>query len=326
MGRQVVMMTVVLMELARHSTALAGLYNMSCGYGAMNISESGTEEQRHRLLPGLLAGETLVAYGLSEPDVGADLGNVKTAAVRQGDTVVVNGAKRWTTGAQLADYIYALVRTGPAEDRRNNLSFLLIPTTAPGVTIQSIGVMGGHGLPTNDVIFENVEIPFANVVGGEGGWNNGWSILAGPALEVEKLGPTAIALGNAEAALAEAWEYSQQRVQGGRRICGHQAVRHVLADAQTKVQACRLMLAHAAWLVETHQSSAIATSMAKLFVCETARDVVLACQQYVMGAYGYAKGFNMERYVRDVLSAPIVGGSTAIQRNNIANLMKLPKQ
>jgi len=326
MGRQVVMMTVVLMELARHSTALAGLYNMSCGYGAMNISESGTEEQRHRLLPGLLAGETLVAYGLSEPDVGADLGNVKTAAVRQGDTVVVNGAKRWTTGAQLADYIYALVRTGPAEDRRNNLSFLLIPTTAPGVTIQSIGVMGGHGLPTNDVIFENVEIPFANVVGGEAGWNNGWSILAGPALEVEKLGPTAIALGNAEAALAEAWEYSQQRVQGGRRICGHQAVRHVLADAQTKVQACRLMLAHAAWLVETHQSSAIATSMAKLFVCETARDVVLACQQYVMGAYGYAKGFNMERYVRDVLSAPIVGGSTAIQRNNIANLMKLPKQ
>jgi alkylation response protein AidB-like acyl-CoA dehydrogenase len=299
---------------------------MSSGYGAMNVAESGTEEQKRRLLPGLLAGDTLVAYGLSEPDVGADLANVKTTATRKGDKVIVKGMKRWCTGASLADYVYALVRTGPADQRRKNLSFLLIPTSASGVTIQRIPVMGGHGLPTNDVTFDDVEIPFDNVVGGESGWNNGWSILAGPALEVEKLGPTAIALGVAEAALEEAWEYSQQRVQGGRHICGHQAVRHVLSDAQTRLQACRLMLSHAAWLVETHQPSAVATSMAKLFICETARDIVLNCQQYVMGAYGYATGFNMERYLRDVLSAPIAGGSTAIQRNNIANLMKLPRE
>ena len=185
--------------------------------------------------------------------------------------------------------------------------------------------MGGRGLPTNDVTFDHVEVPFDLVVGGEAGWNNAWSMLTGPALEIEKLAPTAIALGTAEAALEEAWEYSQQRVQGGKRICAHQAVRHVLADAQAKIQACRLMLANAAWLVETRRPSAAITSMAKLYVCETARDIVLNCQQYVMGAYGYAEGFNMERYVRDVLAAPIVGGSTAIQRNNIANLMSLPK-
>ena len=123
----------------------------------------------------------------------------------------------------------------------------------------------------------------------------------------------------------EAWQYSQERVQGGKHICGHQAVRHVLADCQTKLQACRLMLQHAAWLVETGQPSAVATSMAKLFISENARDIAIDCQQYVMGAYGYATGFGMERYVRDILAVPIYGGSTAIQRNNIANLMKLPR-
>jgi alkylation response protein AidB-like acyl-CoA dehydrogenase len=186
--------------------------------------------------------------------------------------------------------------------------------------------MGARGVPTNDVKLEDVEIPFENVVSGEKGWNNGWSILAGPALEVEKLVPTAMVLGQAEAAVEEAWVYSQQRVQGGRHICGHQAVRHVLADVQTKLQACRLMMRHAAWLVETKQPSAVATSMAKLFISENAKDIVLACQQYVMGAYGYAEGFSMERLVRDVLLAPIIGGSTAIQRNNVANLMKLPRE
>jgi alkylation response protein AidB-like acyl-CoA dehydrogenase len=102
-------------------------------------------------------------------------------------------------------------------------------------------------------------------------------------------------------------------------------VRHVLADAQTKIQACRLMLQNAAWLVETSRPSAVATSMAKVYVSETAKEIVLNCQQYVMGAYGYAKGFNMERHVRDILAVPIYGGSTAIQRNNIANLLKLPR-
>jgi alkylation response protein AidB-like acyl-CoA dehydrogenase len=86
------------------------------------------------------------------------------------------------------------------------------------------------------------------------------------------------------------------------------------------------MMQHAAWLVEQRMPSAVATSMAKVFVAETTRNIVINCQQHVMGAYGYARGFGMERHVRDVLGVPIYGGSTAIQRNNIANLMKLPRQ
>jgi alkylation response protein AidB-like acyl-CoA dehydrogenase len=325
MGRQVVAMVVTLEELARGFAGLAALYNMNASYGGLNIAESGSEEQKKRLLPGLLEGKILFAYGLSEPDVGGDLANVKTRAERHGDRIIINGTKRRTSGANQADYIYALVRSGPPEARRNNLSFILIPTNAPGVKLIKLGAMGSSGTPLHDVTLDNVELSIDDVMGGEPGWNNAWKILAGPSLEVEKLGPSSIAMGIAEAAMAEAWAYSQQRVQGGKHICGHQAVRHVLSEAQTQLQACRLMLQHAAWLVETGQPSAVATSMAKLFISETGKKIVLDCQQYVMGAYGYAHGFSMERLVRDALAVPIYGGSSAIQRNNIANLMKLPK-
>jgi len=184
--------------------------------------------------------------------------------------------------------------------------------------------MGVRGLPTNDVVLEDVSVPFANVVGGEAAWNRGWSLLAGPTLEAEKLGVPALAIGIAEAAIAEAWEYSQQREQFGVRLCGIQSIRHMLADVQTKLAACRSMLSHAAWKVHTGQPSAVETSMAKLYVADTAREIVLTCQQ-VLGAYGYAHGFAMERYVRDILVMPIWGGSSAIQKNNIANLMHLPR-
>jgi len=323
-GRDVLGMVTTIRELARRSVALAGLYIMNACYGSLNIVESGTEEQKQRLLPGLCAGKVLFAYGLSEPDVGADLASVKTRAEQRGDTVIINGCKRWCSGAAIADYIYMLVRSGEPNARHKNLSLVLVPPGTSGITLQAVGTMGMHGLPTNDVILEDVEVPFANVIGGEAAWNGAWSMLAGPTLEAEKLEVPALAVGIAEGAVGEAWEYSQQRKQFGGRICGIQSIRHMLADAQTRLAACRLMLAHAAWRVHTGKPSGVETSMAKLFVCDTARDIVLSCQQ-VLGAYGYAHGFAMERYVRDVLVMPIFGGSSAIQKNNIANLMRLPR-
>lgn len=325
MGRDVFGMVATIQELARRSFALSGLYIMNACYGSLNIAESGTQEQQQRLLPGLCAGEILFAYGLSEPDVGADLASVKTKAVRHGDKVVINGYKRWCSGAGFADYIYLLVCSGDPQDRYKNLSVVLVPTDTPGITIQSIDTIGVHGIPTNDVIFDDVEVSFDNVVGGEERWNKGWSLLAGPTLEAEKLEVPAMALGIAEAAVAEAWQYSQERKQFGRPICTLQSIRHMLADAQTKLTACRLLLQNAAWKVHEEQDSAVETSMAKLFICDTTRDVVLSCQQ-ILGAYGYAEGFAMERYVRDILIMPIWGGSSAIQKNNIANFMGLPKK
>jgi alkylation response protein AidB-like acyl-CoA dehydrogenase len=318
-------MVTTVQELARRSIVLASLYIMNACYGSINVAATGTEEQKRRFLPKLCQGEILFAYGLSEPDVGADLASVKTRAERRGDSVIINGYKRWCTGAAIADYIYMLVRSGEPEARYKNLSLVLVPPGTPGVTIQAIDTMGVRGIPTNDVILEDVEVPFANVIGGEASWNRGWSLLAGPTLEAEKLGAPALAVGIADAAVAEAWEYSQQRKQFGGRICGIQSIRHMLADAQTKLSACRLMLAHAAWKVHAGQPSAVETSMAKLFIADTTRDIVLSCQQ-ILGAYGYAHGFAMERYVRDILVMPIWGGSSAIQKNNIANLMRLPRE
>lgn len=325
MGRDVIAMIAVIEELAKANMGLSGLYISTVCYGGMNISSSGTPEQKARFLPDIAEGKLLFAYGLSEPDVGADLPSVKTRAMRQGDQVVINGAKRWCSSADTADYIFVLVRSDPAAARYRNLSFVLVPPNTPGVTITKVETMGARGTSTCDVIFDNVAVPFENVLGGEAGWNNGWSQLAGPALEAEKLEVPALALGVAEAAMAEAWQYSQERQQFGQRISGFQSIRHKLADGKTKLQACRLMLYWAAWLVETGAPASAETSMAKLYVTDTCRNVVLDCQQ-VLGAYGYAQGFGMERYVRDILVTPIFGGSSAIQLNNIANRLNLAKQ
>ena len=323
-GRNVRGLVMVVEELSRRSVALASLYIQCASYAGLNISELGSEEQKQTLLPKIAEGKIIFALGLSEPDVGADLASVRTRARIEGDMIIVDGAKRWCTGAEMSDYIYALVRTGPVESRYRNLSFLLIPTTASGVSISRVQTMGFRGAPTNEVLFDNVRIPLANIVGGEIAWNNAWNQLVGPTLEIEKLQPAAMGLGIGEGAVSEAWEYSQQRTQFGKRICGHQSVRHQLADVQTKLHVCRLMVRHAVDLVDGNRPSAIETSMTKLFVSQAIREITVSCQE-VMGAYGYAEGFNMERYVRDALVLPIFGGSSAIQRNNIANLLGLPK-
>lgn len=324
-GRRVRSLLAVVTEVARRSHSLSGIFWAHTAYVSLNIAAAGTEAQRRRLLPRAARGELMFAYGLSEPNVGADLAAVECTAVRAGDRVVVNGAKRWTSGASIADYVYALVRTGPPADRRRNLTFVLVPVSAAGVEVSLIETMGDRGTPICDVTFTDVEITMDDVVGGEAGWNAGWNVLAGPALEVEKLGMPAMGLGIASAAVDLAWRYSQERRQFGAPICTFQAVRHVLADVQTKLLTCRLMIEHAAGLVEAGAPSAVETSMTKLYVGETVREIVLACQE-VLGAYGYAKGLPMERYVRDVLIMPIAGGSSAIQRNNIPTLMGLPRR
>jgi len=325
LGTNVTTMCVVMEELAARWSGLASLYNMSVGYGSLNLVYKGTEEQKQRFLPGLLAGETLFAYGLSEPEVGGDLASVKTRAELSDGKVTITGSKRWISGANMAEYMLTLVRSGAPDERYRNLSFVIIPLNAPGIGITRTRCMGTHGVPTNDVHLDNVEVDASLILGGEEAWDKGWSMLAGPSLEIEKLAPTFIALGIAKAAVAEAWQYSQERFQFGKPICAHQAVRHVLSDVQTKLKAARLMAYDAATMVNNQLPSAVDTCMAKLFVAETAKEIVLACQQYVMGAYGYAEGFQMERYVRDVLAVPIYGGSSAIQKNNIATLMKLPR-
>ena len=321
-GQDLVAAVAVIEELAAAGPFLAGPFIHTAFYGGMNLSENGSEAQKAAYLPRLARGELFFAYGLSEPNVGGDLASVETRAELDGDTIVVNGAKRWCTGADWADVIYCLVRSGPADQRYRNLSFLLIPTDTPGITMQGITHANLRYTDSQDVFFDNVRLPKSAIVGGEAMWNQGWKLLAGRALDVEKLEISACALGIAKAAFNEAWAYAQERVQFGKPISQHQSIRHKLVTAATKLRAAEHMLHHAAWLANEGRPCSIETSMAKLFVADTGVEIALACQQ-VMGAYALSDGYEMERHVRDLLGMPIVGGSSDMQKNNLASLMKL---
>jgi alkylation response protein AidB-like acyl-CoA dehydrogenase len=321
-GRDIWAAVATIEELARGGPSLAGPFIHCAFYGGMNIAENGSREQKMELLPRLARGELLFAYGLSEPDVGGDLASVKTRARLDGDTIVVNGAKRWCTGADWADYIYCLVNSDANAPKREALSFLLIPPKTPGATITPIEHVNLRYTASCDVHFDDVRLPLSAIVGGREKWGQGWKMLAGRALDVEKLEVAAVTFGIAQAAVEEAWVYAQEREQFGKPIAAHQAIRHKLVTARTKLEACRLMLYNAARLAHDDKPCAVETSMAKLFIADTGVEIALACQQ-VMGAYALSDAYDIERHVRDLLGMPIVGGSSDMQRNNLASLWRL---
>lgn len=325
-GIDLVAAVAVLDELCQVGPSLGGPFIHAAFYGGANVVENGSDAQKRELLPKLAKGDIWFAYGLSEPDVGGDLATVRTRAHLEDDgkTVVINGAKRWCTGADWADYIYCLVNSDAEGKKYKNLTVLLIPTDAAGISMQPIEHSNLRYTASCDVFFDDVRIPVERVLGGPESWNKGWGMLAGRTLDVEKIEITTVTYGVARAAVDEAWQYAQERVQFGKPIAAHQAVRHALSEAKTKLQACQHMLYHAVHLAHEGKPCSVETSMAKLFVADTAVEIVLACQQ-VMGAYGLTDSYDMERNVRDVLGMPIVGGSSNMQRNNIAARLGLPQ-
>ncbi len=322
MGQDIVAATAVIDELSQAGAFLAGPYIHAAFYGGMNISENGSEAQKRELLPKIARGELFLCYGLSEPNIGGDLASVETRADHAGEEIIINGVKRWCTGADWSDYIYCLVRSGPADARYKNLSFVLIPTDTPGISMQPLEHANLRYTKSMDVYFDDVRLPNSAIVGGKSMWNQGWKMLAGRALDVEKIEITAVAYGIARAAVEEAWQYAQARVQFGQPIARHQAIRHKLVTARTKLQAARHMLYHSAWLANEGLSCSVETSMAKLFCADIGTEIALTCQQ-VMGAYALSDAYDMERHVRDLLGMPIVGGSSDMQKNNLASLMRL---
>jgi alkylation response protein AidB-like acyl-CoA dehydrogenase len=244
---------------------------------------------------------------LTEPDVGADLASVRTTAQREGNQLIINGEKRFCSGAAIADYIFVLARTGPAKDSYRNLSFILVPPNSPGVTISKFDALGMKGTAATDVAFVDVKVPVTDLMGGEAGCNRGWSMLTGSGLDVEKLEVAAISLGIAQAALDDAWNYAHARKQFNKPIADYQSVQHKLADMACRLRSARLMLYHATKLADKHSPCAIETSMAKLHATEVAKAVSLECLT-IHGAFGYTKDFDVERYVRDALLMPIIGG------------------
>ncbi len=294
------------------STALAIAAHNGLGLGP--IVAYGSEEQKQRWLPHLTSGQgKLACLSLTEPGAGSDLkGGVRTRAVKDGDSWVVDGAKMWMTNASISDLMVVLCRTG--DTGSNALSHILVPTDTPGVIIgPPEKKMGLHGSPTHAVTFDQVRVPAENLLGVEGrGLQQTMTTL-----DSGRVGIGALALGLARAAYEEAIKYAQAREAFGQPIANFQAIQWMLADAATEIEAARLMVHKAAWLKGLGRPYGQMASMAKLFATEVSERVCRNAIQ-IHGGYGYSSEFEVERMYRDTRLMTIGEGTSEIQRMVIA--------
>jgi alkylation response protein AidB-like acyl-CoA dehydrogenase len=295
------------------STALAiAAHN---GLGTSPIVAFGSEELKQKWLPLVASGQNkLGALALTEPGAGSDLqGGVTTRAVRNGNEWIISGAKMWCTNASIAEYIITLVRTDPKGGSRS-LSQILVPTNTPGLKIgPAEKKMGLHGSPTHAVTYEDVRVPFENLIGEEGkGLQQTLATLDGG-----RIGIGAISIGLAQSAFEYAINYARERHAFGKPIAEQQAIQWMLADAATELETARLMLYKAAWLKEQGRNYNKEAAMAKMYATEMAERVSRNAIQ-IHGGYGYSSEYPVERIYRDVRLMTIGEGTSEIQRLVIA--------
>jgi isovaleryl-CoA dehydrogenase len=314
-GGTMVDLCLFLEEVAYGQIPIAGFGVSSIVAGA--YERFGTEEQKREILGGIVRG-AVESIAMSEPEAGSDVGALRCKAVRANGGYVVNGQKTWISEAHLAEHVLLVCRTGDAAGKHDGLTMLNIPATTPGIEIRGIETMGGRAV--NDVFFNDCHVPAENVVGVEG---KAWmQLMAG--LNVERLIIAGQSLGWARRALDDVLAYVKERRQFGRPIGSFQAISHRLADLATELQCCRLLTYDVAQHVDANPGAVFPreASMAKLKVTETAKRIALEGMQ-MMGGYGYASEYDMERYVRTTLPTTIYGGTSEIQRDIIAKTLGL---
>ncbi|WP_347057420.1 acyl-CoA dehydrogenase family protein [Blastococcus sp. HT6-30] len=301
-------------ELARGWMSLAGAIG---GHSviAYLLATVGTPEQRQRYLPRMADGGLRATMALTEPGGGSDLQAMRTHADRVGDEYEISGSKTWISNAQHAHLFGLLCRTDrDAVPAHSGMSVLLVEP-GPGLTVsEKIPKLGYRGIEACELTFDAMRVPAANVLGGEPG--RGWAQMM-RGLEVGRIQVAARAVGVAQAALAAATRYAQERESFGTPIWKHQSVGNLLADMATKVQAARLLTADAAEKLDGGVRADLEAGMAKLFASETAMQVALDAMR-VHGGYGYSKEFDVERYFRDAPLMILGEGTNEIQRNVIA--------
>ncbi|MFK0170513.1 acyl-CoA dehydrogenase family protein [Streptomyces sp. NPDC090306] len=270
----------------------------------------GSEEQRRTVLEGVARG-TVLAVAMSEPAAGSDVGALRTRAERlPGGGWLVEGQKTWISNAHLAGSMLLVARTGP--DKHRGLTMFHVPMDTPGVEVRGIETMGGREV--NDVFLTGVRLPDDAVVGEEG---HGWpQLMAG--LNDERLFLAANMLGLARRAFDDAVSFVREREQFGRPIGTFQALRHRVADLATEIECARLLVREVAADCDAEPSRLFPreASMAKLKATETAKRVALECMQ-MMGGYGYATEYGMERHLRSAVVSTVYGGTSEIQRDII---------
>ena len=295
------------------STALAVSAHNGLALGP--IVKYGSEAQKQQWLPPLASGKgKLGCLSLTEPGAGSDLqGGVRTTAVKEGDSWIIDGAKMWMTNASISDVMVLLVRTDSAGGSRS-LSHIIVPTDTPGITIgPAEKKMGLKGSPTHAVTFEEVRVPLENLLGQEG--RGLQQTLA--TLDSGRVGIGALAVGLGQAAYEAAINYAHERETFGQPIAHHQAVQWMLADAATELQAARLMVYWAASLKGAGKKYTKEAAMAKLFATEVSERVCRNAIQ-IHGGYGYSSEFEVERMYRDTRLMTIGEGTSEIQRLVIA--------
>lgn len=304
-------------EVARTGATLGYAWVPTATFCARGLARFGTHEQRKAFLPEVAAGRLRFAMGLTEPDAGSDLAHLSTRAVRDGDDFVIRGQKVFTTGADTADFIFGFVRTDPDATAARGLSVLLIPGTAPGVTVRKLPKLAGQGTHTCEVFLDDVRVPAENLVGE---LHRGAQIIFS-LLDAERIYVGAQGCGIGQGALDTALAYANQRVQFGVPIVEHQAVGHMLADMAIEVEMARLLVWRAAWKLQNGLPCSMDASMAKVAGSETGTRCANRGMQ-VLGGYSYMVEYGMERYWRETKLNEIAGGTNQIQRNLIVRHLR----
>jgi alkylation response protein AidB-like acyl-CoA dehydrogenase len=293
------------------STAVIYLVQYAAGYPLVS---HGTEAQKRRYLPRLAAGEITAALSISEPGAGSDAASMSTTAVRKGDRYLLNGTKMWVTNGSRAGVITLFATVDRGRGHKGVTAFLVEPGF-PGFALGKLErKMGIRGSPTVALHLSDCEVPVENRLGEEG---QGFRVALG-ALDRSRPAVGAQAVGIAQAALEAATAYAKERRQFDRPIADFQGIQFMLADMAMQVHASRLLVHHAAALVDRGVTgTALESSMAKCFAADAAMRVTTDAVQ-VFGGYGYTREFPVERFMRDAKITQIYEGTNQIQRVVIA--------
>ncbi|MBN4051685.1 acyl-CoA/acyl-ACP dehydrogenase [Parvibaculum lavamentivorans] len=294
-------------------------------FGPMPIVVFGTDEQKSRFLPPLIAGQDRCCFGVTEPDAGLNTTAITTRAERDGDVYVVHGRKMWTSTAQTANKILLLARTTPKEDCKKStegLSLFYTDLDRGGATeVREINKMGRKAVDSNTVFFDGLRVPVADLIGEEG---KGFRYLL-HGLNPERILIGAEAIGIGRIALEKATTYARDREVFGRPIGQNQAIQHPLAKSWVELEAADLMVFKAAALYDSGVACGAEANAAKYLAAEAA---FKACETAIMthGGMGYAKEFHVERYLREVIIARIAPVSRELILSFIAErVLDLPK-
>jgi hypothetical protein len=316
LGLDMLTYLVALEEIATVDASIAVMMSVHNSLPTQMILRWGSEEQKNRFLRPMARGEQLGAFALSEADAGSDAASLRTQAVRDGQCWVLNGTKAWVTSGPQAGVFLVMARTDTPNDRRGprGISAFVVTPDLPGFKLgKKEDKMGLRSSPTVQLVFDNLRVPAANLLGEEG---SGF-IYAMQSLDNGRLGIAAQAIGIAEAALRYASRYASERRQFGKPIKEFQAIQFKLADIAMRVSAGRALLHAAATAKDRGEHVTQFSAMAKLFASETAMAATSEAIQ-IFGGYGYVKDYPVERLFRDAKVTEIYEGTSEIQRIVIA--------